>query len=236
MKSWMMRRSVSLLLLCAAVGGSPAWAERLKDFPLKGLPWFNRGDPKIQAVLFVRRSGLSLGAGGVGVASWRLGPSARGEAPALGDFIEQAFLRRGRAGRIRHVDSSPPRGRWDAPLGKISIEERIAAALIQARARELEVIVLARTDTLFRTASHGLLLKATVWLVDVADGSVLWHGRKSASWLRHFPLEDCLLLLAESFVDEWPEADVQEPAPAPDDSESEPAEPARGLRLAGTSK
>ena len=58
-------------------------------------------------------------------------------------------------------------------------------------------------ENFYRDARGGLRVRVSLRVLSAKSGAVLWRGEKRAEWRRRFPVEDCLLNLAWSFVAEW---------------------------------
>ena len=170
---------------------------------LKGFPWINRGDPKINVVVFVDAPQFKLACKEVGVFPFSVPAQGEPLAAAFATALGQALLMQSEAETIADIPSLP----WDEmpawKLRELSDAERIAAVATDGDARRLDLVVLGSVDSLFRKPSGGLEARVTIRVVDTRDGAILWYGTRHANWIRHFPLQECLLHIAWSFVEDW---------------------------------
>ena len=191
-------RLLFLVVTFCLLQPGPIPADRLKSFP-----GFNRGDPKIQTIVFVYMPHLIISDKRVGVLPFDLPADGEPQAPPFGAFLQQALLESEAARSVSYIPSLP----WaKVPAWKLerwTEADRISVAAQDGRARGLDYVAIGRVDSLFRTASHGLQANVTLWLISSSDGRVAWYGAKKAVWLRRYPTEECLLRLAWSFVTEW---------------------------------
>ena len=182
---------------------TPAWLIEPVFGQLKSFPWFNRGDPKITTRVFTRNPGLRLSCKDVGVFPFEVPELTEPRSPDFSTAMRQALLTQGAAETIAHVSTLP----WDeVPAWKareLSESDKLAAIAADAAARKLEIALVGRVGSAFRKPGKGLTVRATVWIIDARDGTVLWYGTKQADWIRYFPLDECLYHLAWSFVLEW---------------------------------
>ena len=170
--------------------------------------WLRRADPKIETFVFTQHDGLAVGEKRIGLLPF---PAASEAEPAPPDFalsLLRALLEDRRVGEVRKLDEAP----WEAlPEWRkrtLNKQEQVCAAVSWGRTQGLDLIVLGRVETFFRTARQGLTMKVSLRVLSTEDGRVLWYGRKRAEWIRSFPTEDCLLHLARSFVEEWPSGET----------------------------
>ena len=170
---------------------------------LKGFPWVNRSDPKINADVFVDAPRFKLACKEVGVFPFSGPDQGEPQAFAFATFLRQALLMQGAAETIADIPSLP----WDDmpawKLRELTDAEKISAVAKDGDARRLDLVVLGSVDSLFRKPSGGLEARVTILVVDTSDGKILWYGTRQAAWIRYFPTEECLLHIAWSFVDGW---------------------------------
>lgn len=189
-------RALGLVLIAAAA------ADGLSA-QLKGFPWINRGDPKINAVAFVDAPRFKLACKEVGVFPFRVPAQGEPQAIAFATLLRQALLMQGAAEMIADIPSLP----WDDmpawKLRELTDGEKISAVAKDGDARRLDLVVLGSVDSLFRKPSGGLEARVTIRVVDTSDGEILWYGTRQADWIRYFPAEECLLHIAWSFVEAW---------------------------------
>ncbi len=197
--------SVPCPVLCRALGLvliAIAAADGLSA-QLKGFPWINRSDPKINAVVFVDAPRFKLACKEVGVFPFRVPDQGEPQASAFATLLRQALLMQGAAETIADIPSLP----WDDmpawKLRELSDAEKISAVAKDGDARRLDLVVLGSVDSLFRKPSGGLEARVTIRVVDTRDGEILWYGTRHADWVRYFPVEECLLHIAWSFVEAW---------------------------------
>ncbi len=170
---------------------------------LKGFPWINRGDPKINASVFVDAPRFKLACKEVGVFPFRVPDQGEPQAVAFATLLRQALLMQGAAEMIADIPSLP----WDDmpawKLRELTDGEKISAVAKDGDARRLDLVILGSVDSLFRKPSGGLEARVTIRVVDTSDGEILWYGTRQADWIRYFPAEECLLHIAWSFVEAW---------------------------------
>ena len=170
---------------------------------LKGFPWVNRSDPKINADVFVDAPRFKLACKEVGVFPFSGPDQGEPQAFAFATFLRQALLMQGAAETIADIPSLP----WDDmpawKLRELTDGKKISAVAKDGDARRLDLVVLGSVDSLFRKPSGGLEARVTIRVVDTSDGKILWYGTRQAAWIRYFPTEECLLHIAWSFVDGW---------------------------------
>ena len=170
---------------------------------LKGFPWINRGDPKIKAVVFVDAPQFKLACKEVGVFPFSVPDQGEPKAAAFATVLRQALLMQGAAETIADIPSLP----WDElpawKLRELTDAEKISAVAKDGDARRLDLVVLGSVDSLFRKPSGGLEARVTIRVVNTRDGEILWYGTRHANWIRHYPVEECLLHVAWSFVEDW---------------------------------
>ena len=197
--------SVLCPILCRALGLvliTIAAADGLSA-QLKGFPWVNRSDPKINADIFVDAPRFKLACKEVGVFPFSGPDQGEPQAFAFATFLRQALLMQGAAESIADIPSLP----WDDmpawKLRELTDGKKISAVAKDGDARRLDLVVLGSVDSLFRKPSGGLEARVTIRVVDTSDGKILWYGTRQAAWIRYFPTEECLLHIAWSFVDGW---------------------------------
>ena len=197
--------SVLCPILCRALGLvliAIAAADGLSA-QLKGFPWVNRSDPKINADIFVDAPRFKLACKEVGVFPFSGPDQGEPQAFAFATFLRQALLMQGAAESIADIPSLP----WDDmpawKLRELTDGKKISAVAKDGDARRLDLVVLGSVDSLFRKPSGGLEARVTIRVVDTSDGKILWYGTRQAAWIRYFPTEECLLHIAWSFVDGW---------------------------------
>ena len=197
--------SVLCPALCRALGLvliAIAAAEGLSA-QLKGFPWVNRSDPKINADIFVDAPRFKLACKEVGVFPFSGPDQGEPQAFAFATFLRQALLMQGAAESIADIPALP----WDDmpawKLRELTDGKKISAVAKDGDARRLDLVVLGSVDSLFRKPSGGLEARVTIRVVDTSDGKILWYGTRQAAWIRYFPTEECLLHIAWSFVDGW---------------------------------
>ena len=166
-------------------------------------PWLRRADPKIETFVFTQLEDLAVGKTHVGILPFP-GAPAEPAPPDFGDFLLQALLEEGHVTAVRKPEKAPWERLPEWQRQELDELQRTRSAVNWGRAENLDLIVLGRTESVFRTAHQGLTVKVSARVLSVEDGRVLWYGRKRAEWIRSYPTEDCLLNLARSFVDEWP--------------------------------
>ncbi len=167
-------------------------------------PWLRRGDPKIETFVFMQRAGLAVGKKRIGLLPF---PAAREAEPVPPDFASsllRALLEDRQVTEVRKPEQAPWVALPEWRRRELDEPEQVRSAVAWGRAQGLDLIVLGRTEALFRTARQGLTVKVSVRVLSAEDGRVVWYGRKRAEWIRLFPIEDCMLHLARSFVEEWP--------------------------------
>jgi hypothetical protein len=175
---------VAALILCV---GPPLVAQVPET-----LPHFQRSDPRIRIETFLRSAEISVVEKRVGVFEFVSEPQGSPPSPDLAPYFQQALWQQQLA--IEAVWLGPvPALSAPTPAGSRFDQAFILAASQVARTHGVDVVLIGRTQRVVRTISGGLTVKATLWLVHVEGQTVLWHGRFRADWLRHFPLEDCLL-------------------------------------------
>ena len=180
-------RTLALLLVSAAT----AAAQTPRPFP-----FFNRGDPKIQTLVFVRQPDLDLAAKRIGVLPFTVPDATRPGTPSFGDLLHQGLLAAGLNTRLLAVDGFS----WDDP--RLTEEERIGWAAGYARSRNLDLVVAGRVDYIVHRRAGGLVLKVTLRLIAAETAGVVFYASKKADWLRSYPPEDCFRALADSFLSE----------------------------------
>ncbi len=180
-----------------------AWAQSVRPFP-----FFNRGDPKIQTLVFVHRpSCCDLARLRVGVLPFPLPDAVRPGTPPFDAILEQVLL-----ADFAAASTLLLRGRAAGPPEQAD-EERASLAAALGRAHHADLVVLGRVESLLHRPSGGLVAKVSLRVVSAASGEVVFYGAKKADWIRDYPIEDCFRTLARSFLEELaapPEPAVRE--------------------------
>ncbi len=175
----------------------------LRGDGLKPFPWFNRSDPKIQTQVFLR--GVDLDISGKRVAIYALDVPVKGQPDLIpfGPVLEQALYQEKSSAAVDYFPAPP----WRSPLAPqmkdLTDHERDGSAILHGRSKNADLVVIGGVQSAFRTAGGGLLVSISLRVISAHDGRIVWYGRKRADWIRRFPIEDCFLNLAWSFVSDW---------------------------------
>ena len=175
----------------------PAAAEGVKAFP-----WITQADPRIVTRTFITPSGPFVDGTRIVILPFDQPPGGPAP-PPFGEFVFQGLLQQGHAESIVSLPSTP----WAEPpawkAGRQTDADRFAAAALEGREHGCQYVVTGRVHWVFRTTAYGLRARVTIWVVAAETAEVVWYGTKTADWIRAYPLEDCLLRLAWSFVSDW---------------------------------
>ncbi len=163
--------------------------------PAQGIKFFNRSDPKVQTLIFIDNAALDITDRRIGIFPFPASPFAA-PSPAFGEVLHQSILAIEIAGQVVYLDNVKQEGEQ-------SETERIAAAARYGRALKLDLVMLGRVDSLSARSSGALNVKITLRIISTRNGEVLWYGVKKVDWIRRYPIEDCLRLVAESFLEEF---------------------------------
>ena len=144
------------------------------------LPGFQRKDPRVRFLTYQRSGTIALDARAVVVEPF---PAPQGGRPRPPDFAP--FL-------MRSITAIEPGASVED--GKVISGEGL--------------LVRGRTDRLHRLGAGGLRVHVSLELYDTSTKPqiLLWSGAVKADWVRRFPTDDCLQLIADYIVLYWTEA------------------------------
>ncbi len=156
--------------------GASLLGEGLAAGILESLPGFQRRDPRIRTLTYRQTDPIELTERSIAVTPF---PAPQGGQPPAPDF---------------------------APYLRRSLRRSFPKSTVESLATpDIEVLVRGRVELFHRVGARGLRVHVSAELYDVsAEGElVLWAGAKKADWIRRFPTDDCLQLLADSFIETW---------------------------------
>jgi len=146
---------------------------------IEALPGFRRKDPRIQTFTYRRAYPLHLAGRSIAILPFPAPQPGRPKAPDFAPFLGLALG-------------------WAFPDSVIELDGNPTGA---------DVLIEGKVDLLHRVGAQGLKASISASVFDVSAGEpfVLWSGTKKADWIRRFPMDDCLLQLADDFVKTWTE-------------------------------
>ena len=164
-------------------------------------PWLRRADPKIQTEVIVDKRTTKLLELKIGIFPFASNIKGEPGPPPFARYLEKALLQAG-------ADTTAAARRpWDGlpthRLAALTAENRRDALAAAGRSSGRDLVIWGTVENFYRDARGGLKVRVSLRVLSAKSGAVLWRGEKRAEWRRRFPVEDCLLNLAWSFVAEW---------------------------------
>jgi len=185
-------------------------------------------DPTVRTIEFLRANWLSFAEQRVAVYPLELPPHGRPLPPQPADYFVQALLDAGNVAGATHRTDLPWTRKPPHEQAAASDEQKLAWITADARRGNFDRALFGRVNKLYRTPEQGLVSDVVMWVVDADpppsptvpwrsarpalqlsrvgeedDAPVLWYGRMTLIWSGRYPLEDCLLRMAASFVRVW---------------------------------
>lgn len=192
------------------------------------LPWKKAKDPTVRTIEFLRADWLSFAEQHVAVYPLELPRHGQPLAPQPADYFVQALLDAGAVAGATRRAALPWADKPPHQQAAAGDEQKLAWITADARRGDFDLALFGRVDKLYRTPEQGLVADVVMWVVDAEppptpslpwrsakpalqlsevdeadDAPVLWYGRMTLIWSGRYPLEDCLLRLASSFVRVW---------------------------------
>ena len=165
------------------------------------VPLASAQEPKIQTEVIVDKRTTDLLELKIGIFPFASNIKGEPGAPPFARYLEKALLQAG-------ADATAAARRpWDGlpthRLAALTGEDRREALAAAARSSGRDLVIWGTVENFYRDARGGLRVRVSLRVISAESGTVLWRGEKYAEWIRRFPVEDCLLNLAWSFVAEW---------------------------------
>lgn len=183
------------------------------------IPWFSGSDPKVRWTLYIDEI-PDLVDKRVVVFPFEVRQQVRPLPPRLKEHFLNSLAAHAEVRAAMAAERTPWAGESAPRVERMTVAARLERLAAQAARDELDVVVWGRIHQIRRTSSDGLKTDVEVWLVDLTDPDasagqalpaaggaapprIVWHVRKQIEWKRHYPLDECLALLADKFVWDW---------------------------------